>query len=156
MGYFEQLCSDLPSGHFITAWLGELTLRDSLRDRTLKGLSAGQAPLLRYDAARDTIEIHEAHVPPLGVIADLGIGSSRSIPMLPGDIFAVISDGFFEATGRDGQKLGTDRVAAVILKHHRAGAGRILEALRKRVTSFAGDAPAGDDRTALILKCTPR
>jgi len=148
----EQLCADLPRGRFITAWLGEL----NGRDHTLASFSAGQAPLLRYDAARDEVEVLNADMPPFGVLDDLEIQLPNPIGMNPGDIFAVISDGVFEAVNDDNEQFGVARVVEVLSLHHRRSPAQILSSVRETLAQFTGGAPAADDRTAIILKRASR
>ncbi|MEE9212554.1 MAG: SpoIIE family protein phosphatase, partial [Phycisphaeraceae bacterium] len=144
----EQLYADLPQGRFITAWLGELDATDN----TLTSLSAGQAPIIRYDAARDTLDVLAANAMPFGIVADLDITITDHIPMNAGDIFAVISDGVFEATDHAGRQFGTDRVIDLIPRHRHESPTQILAALREAVAKFTNGAPAADDRTAIIVK----
>ena len=144
----EQLCADLPKGQFITAWLAEL----NAADKTLTCFSAGQAPILRYEAARDTMHELAADAMPLGIKSDLGITIGDPIVMSPGDLVAVLSDGFFEAADYEGRQFGVDRVVEVISAHRHQTPGRILTALRDAVATFTEGAPASDDRTAIIVK----
>ena len=146
----EQLCDDLPRGRFITAWLAEL----NAADKTLTCFSAGQAPILRYEAARDTMHDLAADAMPLGIKSDLGITIGDPIAMSPGDLVAVLSDGFFEAADYEGRQFGVDRVVEVISAHRHQTPGRILTALREAVATFTEGAPASDDRTAIIVKRT--
>ena len=145
-----QLCDDLPSGHFITVWLGEL----NANERTLTSFSAGQAPLIRYEALHNEFDVLPADTVPLGVIDDLGIGSSNSFAMKHGDIFAAISDGIFEAPDSNGRMFGTERLIEIISKHRDTPPSQILTAIRDAVANFTNGAPATDDRTAIIIKCT--
>ncbi len=144
----EQLCADLPGGRFVTTWLGEV----NTRDHTIISFSAGQAPILRYEAAADRWDVLPADTMPLGISMDLDIKIGDPIPMNPGDILAVISDGFFEAVGRDGVKFGIDRVLDLLSAHHLESARQIHVALCSALAEFTGDAPADDDRTAIIVK----
>ena len=72
--------------------------------------------------------------------------------MRPGDVYAVLSDGFFEAADAAGVELGTERVSEVIRRYRRETAANILAAVRATLREFTGDAPAVDDRTAVIVK----
>ena len=74
--------------------------------------------------------------------------------MSPGDLVAVLSDGFFEAADYEGRQFGVDRVVEVISGHRHQTPGRILTALREAVATFTEGAPASDDRTAIIVKRT--
>ena len=147
-----QLCADLPDDRFITAWLGEL----NARDHTLTSFSAGQAPLLRYVSGRSAVEVTSADMPPFGVLDDLPIELPTPILMKPGDIFAVISDGVFEAVNDASEQFGLARVTELLSLHHRSSPPQILSSIREALSQFTGRVPAADDRTALILKRTKR
>ena len=148
----DQLCADLPDDRFITAWLGEL----NAREHRLTSFSAGQAPLLHYDAARDEVEVFNADMPPFGVLDDLKIELPDPIDMKPGDIFAVISDGVFEAVNDANEQFGLVRVNEVLSRHHRSSPSQIISSIREALAQFTGGVPAADDRTAVILKRTKR
>ncbi|HEX5136178.1 MAG TPA: SpoIIE family protein phosphatase, partial [Planctomycetota bacterium] len=83
----EQLHDDLESGRFVTAWFGEL----DARARTLTSFSAGQGPLLRYDAARGAWEERNSDLPPLGIVAPLKVNVPPPLPLGPDDLFLVLS-----------------------------------------------------------------
>ena len=148
----DQLCADLPDNQFITAWLGEL----NAREHRLTSFSAGQAPLLYYDAARDAVEVINADMPPFGVLDDLKIQLPDPIDMKPGDIFAVISDGVFEAVNDVNEQFGLSRVSEVLSQQHRSSPSQIMSSVRAALAEFTGVVPAADDRTAIILKRTSR
>jgi sigma-B regulation protein RsbU (phosphoserine phosphatase) len=146
----EQLAEDLPPGRFVTAWLGDL----DARRHTLTSFSAGQAPLLHYDASRGAVEERPADAPPLGVLDSLDIAISAPLSLGRGDVFAVISDGVFEATDPDGREFGAQRVGELIVRHAAAGPDHTLATLRTALTDFARGVPARDDRTALLIQRT--
>ena len=144
----DQLCDDLPSGKFITAWIGEL----KVADRTLQSYSAGQGPLLRYDAARDAFEQLHGDTLPFGVVSELDITMPPPFRLGEGDIFAVVSDGIFEATDDRGQEFSAVRTMEVIHACRDGSAQAILAGIRKAVAAFSGDVAAADDRTGIIIK----
>jgi serine phosphatase RsbU (regulator of sigma subunit) len=144
----EQLCADLPEGRFITAWFGELCAAD----RTLTSFSAGQAPILRYNAKGDAFDVMEADTLPLGVVENLEITVAEPYQMGAGDIVAVISDGIFEAVGSSGQQFGTARVVDVITAARTKLPAEIIAAVRAAVVVHTAGAPAEDDRTGIIIK----
>ena len=146
----EQLCADLPEGRFITAWFGELDASNC----TITSFSAGQGPILRYDAARDAFDLLQADAMPLGISPTLDITIGDPICMNPGDILAVISDGVFEAFDPQGVQFGTERAIAVIAEHRQESPKQILAALREGVAAFTSGAPADDDRTVIIVKAS--
>jgi len=144
----EQLRADLPDGRFITAWFGELCAAD----QTLTSFSAGQAPILRYNAKGDAFDVMEADTLPLGVVDNLEIEVGEPYQMGAGDIVAVISDGIFEAAGSSGQQFGTARVVDVITSARTKSPAEIIAAVRAAVAAHTAGAPAEDDRTGIIIK----
>ncbi len=143
----EQLCADLPGGRFVTAWLAEL----NAADHTITSFSAGQAPILRYRAAADRWEVLPADTMPLGISVTLDIAIGKPITLEPGDILAVISDGLFEASNGS-EKFGIDRTIEIISAHRDEPIAQSHVALREAVAEFSGDAPADDDRTAILVR----
>src|SRR5262249_14320169 len=79
----QQLCHDLPSGRFITAWIGVL---DAGKNR-LTSYSAGQAPLIRYRANADSFEELDADTVPFGVASMIEAAEPVVIDLEPGDLF---------------------------------------------------------------------
>jgi serine phosphatase RsbU (regulator of sigma subunit) len=144
----EQLCQDLPGPRFITAWIGMLDADNS----TLTAWSAGQAPLMHYHAAEDRFDVSNAHAPPLGVLPTIPIVIPEPLDLKPGDVYAVFSDGIYEAADPDEQRFGDERVQAVIRAHRDGTAEEILAAVRAAVDAFARGHPADDDRTGIVIK----
>ena len=82
----------------------------------------------------------------------LPVDLKPAIEMSPGDVFAVLSDGFFEANDESGGELGGEALERTLVESASGSAADILAALRREVERFVGDAPPNDDRTALIIK----
>ncbi|MEM0984022.1 MAG: PP2C family protein-serine/threonine phosphatase [Planctomycetota bacterium] len=144
----ESLNTRLPSGHFVTAWLGML----DAEAHVIEGVSAGQGPLLRYVAAEDRVERVDSDLPPLAIMEELLPFAPRRIEMSPGDVFVAATDGFFEARGPDGEQFGEERVKDVIRRHASAGAEAITAALKREVGVFTHEAAAEDDRTVVVVR----
>jgi serine phosphatase RsbU (regulator of sigma subunit) len=144
----EQLCADLADDRFITAWLGHLDAGTN----ELTSFAAGQAPLLHYVAARDEVVTMKSDAPPLGILESLPVNIKPPIAMERGDLFAVISDGIFEAKNAARDEFGNACVIEVIRKHHEQSPSAILDALRAAVAEFTGAEPQDDDRTAILIK----
>ncbi len=145
----EQLCADLPEGRFVTTWLGSLDAAAC----ELTTYSAGQGPLLYYQAATGECRKCEADDMPLGVVPEFDVNLGDPIKMQRGDIYAVISDGIYEAADAQRQQFGVDRAMDVIREHHARSPAQILDALRAAVDAFTGGAAADDDRTVIFIKC---
>ncbi len=143
-----QLLEDLPSGRFITLWAARL-------DHTtgaLRTLSAGQAPLLRYHAGEDRFEVFDASVVPLGVIGELGDVQPDTHALAPGDVYAVFSDGIYEARSPEGEQFGVARTQAALRAARDGTAQDAVESVRRAVTRFTHGAPAEDDRTGVVIR----
>jgi phosphoserine phosphatase len=129
-------------------WLGELDVRAS----TLTSFSAGQGPLLRYDAKAGAFEERDADAPPLGILKTIEMKPVAPVPMRPGDFLLVLSDGFYEAAAPDGELFGVERVRKIAEERRAEPAERIVAALLAEVDRHLAGAPAADDRTALLIK----
>ena len=144
----EQLCEELPGNRFATVWLGRIDAHGG----EILSLSAGQAPLLLLPGRATETTVLAADVAPLGLRADLEIAAPRRIAMEPGDLFVVLSDGFYEATDPAGESLGVARLAAVVERERAGTTAEILAALRAELEAFGAGVTADDDRTALVVK----
>jgi len=145
----QQLCEDLSEGRFVTAWLAEL----SPSERSLRYFSAAQGPLLRYLAETGTVELLKPDAPPLGVFEELDTKLALPVAMHPGDIFACVSDGIFEARNVQRELFGIEHVVELIERNHTAPADQILQHIERAVAEFTAGAPAEDDLTAVLIKC---
>ncbi len=146
----EQLCADLPSGRFITAWLADLNAEKG----TIISIAAGQGPVIYYEAASATCHARDADTFPFGVEPNLVIPPLDPICLSRGDLVAVFSDGIYEAPDGEGRLLGRDRVCALLQEHHEQSAERIAEVIREAVREHTGGAQPADDQTGLIIRCT--
>jgi len=144
----QQLHADLPQERFITAWIG---LLDG-PNQTLTSFSAGQAPLLYYIAAEDSCRVLDSTAVPFGLFPVMKTQIPPPVHLAPGDLFAVLSDGFFEAKNTAGEELGTEAVVEVIRRHRQDSAAEILQQIRVATDSFTDGVPQDDDQTLVIVK----
>jgi phosphoserine phosphatase len=144
----QQLCDDLFGGRFITAWLAIVDAKAG----TLTSFSAGQAPLLHFHANEQRTEILGADAPPFGITRDLEVPVSTGRVLLPGDVFAVLSDGILETSNADGKQFGAQRAVEIIERHHEGTAGLMVTRLRQALAQFAPGMKSLDDRTAIFVK----
>lgn len=149
-----QLCHDLPAGRFVTAFLGQL----DTSTHELTYIAAGQAPLLfvraRGDAPDATIE-RPANAMPLGIDHEFTSDHVPAFRFDPGDVFVLLSDGYYEATSPDGSMFGVPSVVRIVRANIHKGAPEILDALRTALLTFTDGAPPADDQTAVIVRRLP-
>lgn len=148
-----QLCEDLPPGRFITAFLGRLDVEAG----RIEFHSAGQGPLLHYHAATGAADLREANGLPLGILdhADVeGVELGEAV-LAPGDVYAVLSDGFFEAVDAAGRPFGNEAIVRIICESQGCRAEEILRNVVSAVNSHCVPRSAEDDRTALVIRRRP-
>ncbi|MCA9255379.1 MAG: SpoIIE family protein phosphatase, partial [Phycisphaerales bacterium] len=146
----DLLCDDLPDDRFVTAFLG---LLDPERG-ALSYLSAGHGPLFRYTRASDTIEELPANGFPLGIMPNADWPAPEDFVLAPGDLFVVVTDGFFECLNADRQQLGTQRLTDLIRALRDRPCRDIIAGMHDAVLNWVGDAPQDDDLTALVIRKT--
>lgn len=144
----EQLSMDLPEGRFVTAFVGAL----DPKAHVLTYHAPGQGPLLWYRAATDTCESRGATTLPLGVLPELPLCEPESIALQPGDIAVLLTDGFYEFGGPEGDLFGKERVIASVRRRAAAPASEILTGLIDDLTRWARGQVQNDDLTAIIIK----
>jgi phosphoserine phosphatase RsbU/P len=107
------------------------------------------------------------HVPPLVVTksgvqtlgtTDLVVGlfqhaqyRNQMTRLDPGDSIVLFTDGVTEAENAGEEQFGLEAVADLLRGSHSTSAEDILEAIDRRVHSFIGSAPLGDDVTMLAI-----
>ena len=87
----------------------------------------------------------------LGVLDRLDLKSER-IPVQPGDVLMVYSDGVTEATNAWRPQQGAERLITVLKENRSLSAQEILGAIEKEMRSHLKDHPLKDDSTLVILK----
>ena len=145
----NQLAETLPGDRFITAFVG---LLDASNHR-LRFHSGGQGPVLHFKAATGAYIHHMPTSFPLAAMPMRRLEEPAvAIEMEPGDILAVISDGFYEQRNPGGEMFGERRVLDVVRAHHRRSMAELSERLFDAVAVFAGATPQEDDMTVVLAK----
>ncbi len=145
----NQLCQDLPSGRFVTAWLGIL----DRRTHSVESFSAGQGPLFVYRYAEDRFEPIDTDAPPFGVIAfGFPCEASQTVTLNPRDLLVVLTDGYYEAMSPDGTQWGDPAVLDVVRTLRDRPCTEILDALDAGSLAFSQAPSTADDRTAIIVR----
>ncbi|MCG3138950.1 MAG: hypothetical protein HJJLKODD_02822 [Phycisphaerae bacterium] len=145
------LSEDLHDGRFVTVCFA---LLDSRRHE-VRFISGGHGPLLFYQAATGEYQEIAATTLPLGIVPELPPISVTILPMAPGDIFLMVTDGFMEWQRAGGEQFGTARTMAVIHQHKRQPCIEMIHALHEEVQKFGAGQPQLDDLTAVLIKRHP-
>lgn len=143
----DLLASDLTDGRFVTCFFGLLDPSAS----KLTYVSAGHGPNLFYHASEDRFDEEGATGLPMGVMEGMPFGAMEHT-FCAGDFALIMTDGFFEAIGPDGDEFGVHRVMDLLRKHRREPAGEMIAHLYAAVKAFTEGKPQADDLTAILLR----
>jgi len=131
---------------FVTLFYGVL----DLAHHTLTYVNAGHELPYLFTAASEPIRL-AAGGPPLGVI-DRTPYDEQSVPMQPGDLLVVYSDGVTEAMNAGQVQFGGSRLDALLPGWRNAPASAIIERIIDAVRQHAAGTPQHDDITLVVVK----
>ena len=142
----EKLCENNESGMFVTAWMGILDLKTG----KLQFANAGHNPplLKRADGAFEYLKTRAGFV-----LAGMEGVCYRAgeLTLSQGDRLFLYTDGVPEATNKENELYGEDRLLDFINKNSTLEATALLPDLKANIDEFVGDAPQFDDITMLLL-----
>lgn len=144
----NQLCEDLATNRFVTAFLGQL----EADTHQLRYHSAGQGPLIHYSASAGEARLLGATCPPLGILPMREVCEQFVIEFEPGDTLAVITDGVFETENVDGQMFETQAVTRIVEETCHMSCAETAQEILDRVDEYRGEAPQADDVTIVLLR----
>jgi sigma-B regulation protein RsbU (phosphoserine phosphatase) len=154
---YDYLKENIPPGMFITVML---TVYEVER-RRLSFVSAGHNPMLYYDAATGEIKPLNPTGMPMGVPTAIETTFEErlqeyNLDLQDGDLFFMFTDGITEASNRDGQYFGMDRLIR-FLKSRLAGSeagelSAISAGLVAELEDFSGLSGPADDITFVIAR----
>ena len=142
----EKLCENNESGMFVTAWMGILDLTTG----NLQFANAGHNPPLikRANGEFEYLKTRAGFV-----LAGMDGVRYRmgELTLYPGDRIFLYTDGVTEATNKDNQLYGEDRLISFMNRNSTVEATALLPALKGDIDSFVGEAPQFDDITMLMF-----
>ena len=143
----KKLCENNDAGMFVTAWMGILDLKTGL----LKFVNAGHnPPLLKQKNGEFTYLKARSGM----VLAGMdGVKYRQNeLQLTPGDQIFLYTDGVTEATDKDNQLYGEERLLKTVNKNIIKDTKGLCEAVKTDVDKFVGDAPQFDDITMLSVE----
>ena len=129
---------------FATMFYGAITA-----DGSLSYSNAGQEPPLVVSATGNSWL--EEGGPVLGLLS-IATYAYATVPLLPGDLVVVCSDGVTEARNQAGDEFGRERLVEALEGHHGSKPEVALEHVLAAVKQFSQGAAQGDDITLLVLR----
>ncbi|MCP1714786.1 sigma-B regulation protein RsbU (phosphoserine phosphatase) [Methanocalculus alkaliphilus] len=138
---------DSKTSMFVTLFYAILDANNN----TLTYVNAGHNPpvFIRGDDA--TITLLRADGIALGVIEEIAL-ETVTIPLTPGDLLVLYTDGVTEAENAAEELYGEERLEALMTEIRGRGASEIIDAIIDDIKEYAGEAPQSDDITLLVLK----
>jgi len=146
----DLLTDDIPEGRFVTAAVGII---DPDKGR-ISMLSAGQAPLLFYEAASGTVHNWDADDLPLGIMNGVEFNKPRDVDFASGDVLVLTTDGFFEWANPRREQYGTTRMENFLKENHALPPQAFIDELHKAVLVHAEGTEQADDLTAVVIRKT--
>jgi serine phosphatase RsbU (regulator of sigma subunit) len=147
-----RILSDAHADLFVSAFYGVLDAGSA----TLTYANAGHNPpfLLRADGSGEVQTLGKTGML-LGVVEDTA-WERETVPLAPGDLLLLYTDGVTEAQDGEGSFFGPQR----LLETASANLGRAAEAVQESVLAevqrFVGDAPQFDDITVMVAVRDPK
>ncbi len=124
--------------------------RFDLRRRVLEYVDCGHPPtlLIRQDGTTQSLEGDNV---PLGFLPQERYGS-QSVALNTGDTLVFYSDGLTEATSKDGELFGVDRLTEFFSSHAHLEIRAQVEGLKRKLAGFLGGVGPADDLTCVIAR----
>lgn len=109
---------------------------------------AAHPPILHYHSTTRSVSELKMEQLPIAMFRGTTYESSQVV-LLPGDLLAIVSDGFFEVTNHQGQEFGWEGFRSFLLQNATDPLPRIIEKLVEETSRF-GD--QDDDQTLLLVR----
>ncbi|MBE0557137.1 MAG: serine/threonine-protein phosphatase, partial [Proteobacteria bacterium] len=119
---------------------------------TLSYCNAGHEPGLLLDAVGGPRRLTAGGVI-LGIMEEFPF-EVETVPLRPGAVVVIYSDGISEAADRTGELFGTERIEAVVRENRDASAEELRNAILAAVRSYSTGVPVADDITLLVCRRT--
>ncbi len=142
----EQLCEGNDAELFVTVWFAIVDIT------TGKGIAANaghEHPILKRAGGEYEMIIYK-HSPALATMEGLRF-REHEFELHHGDTLFSYSDGVTEATNKNNELFGNDRLLNAMNSNPDADVYGVIEGVRKAIDEFVGDAPQFDDITMLCF-----
>jgi sigma-B regulation protein RsbU (phosphoserine phosphatase) len=155
-GVLEDMVSDVnrqyardveAEGRFMTLFLARIDRENQL----LEWVRAGHDPAILYDAAEDSFTDLKGQGTALGISADFTF-TRQSLPIRPGQVICLFTDGIPETRNSQGVFFGRERLRQVIRQHAAETAKTMMLSILDAVAEFRGDREQEDDLTLMVVK----
>ena len=143
----DNICENNPNSMFVTVWFGIYEISSG---RLVAANAGHEYPAIRRGNDGFSLFLNK-HGIALGVLKDIEY-DEYELYLSKGDFLFIYTDGVPEATNRKEEMFGTERMLEVLSQASDCDPRQLLQEVREKVNSFAGEAPQFDDLTMLCLK----
>lgn len=142
------LAEDVGHERYITLFMARL----DPQTRSMTYASAGHPPAYLLGADGTVKRKMTRSGMPLGLHPNTQYQASPEIPLAPGDLLLLSTDGIEESMRADHEMFGIERALDLLRDHRDQPAQTIVKRLYQAVRDFSHDSPQDDDVTAVIVK----
>jgi serine phosphatase RsbU (regulator of sigma subunit) len=96
----------------------------------------------------------ESSGPPLGLFPEICLARSASMPLHPGQLLVLLTDGITESTASDGEEWGAEGVLEYLRSSRDLAAHELVDGLYNEARRFACNELQQDDITSVVVKVT--
>ena len=132
---------------FITMFYGVLDRKAG----TLRYARAGHEPPILFKGASAESQILNAPGTLLGILPEVFL-EEEEVPVEPGDLLILYTDGLTEAANPNGEFFGRSRLEELIAKANHLSLEALCQSLVETVVSFQGSAERHDDMAVLAMR----
>ncbi|MBR0133271.1 MAG: SpoIIE family protein phosphatase [Lachnospiraceae bacterium] len=140
----EQLCEGNDAELFVTVWIALIDLKTG---HALEVNAGHERPAIRRKNGNYEM-IRTKHSPAVAVMEGMTFRQTE-FDLEPGDSIFVYTDGVTEATNKDEQLFGEERLNEALNRYAGLKPGALLPEITKEIDGFVGEAPQFDDITML-------
>jgi serine phosphatase RsbU (regulator of sigma subunit) len=142
------LVEETEDDHFVTFFLGRL----DARTRSFTYCSAGHPTGYLLDACGNVRTRLESVGLPLGIAPDAEFAAPGRLPLEPGDLLLLVTDGIGESQSPQGEQFGDGRMLEIVRKLRNQPSRSIIESLHRAALDFCQREKPIDDMTVVVLK----
>ncbi|MHC4821723.1 MAG: PP2C family protein-serine/threonine phosphatase, partial [Planctomycetota bacterium] len=142
------LSEDMETGRFMTLFYGNL----DVEARTMSYVRAGHNAPLLYHRAEDSFEELDAPGVALGMVRGFRYHTSEPVPIAPGDILFLYTDGIIEAMNEQKEQFGIERCVDLIRSNRDVPSREICDILHKACVEHSRPVAQEDDLTMMVVK----
>jgi serine phosphatase RsbU (regulator of sigma subunit) len=132
---------------FMTMFYCEIAVKEKI----IRWVKAGHEPAILYEPADDSFETLNGKGLPLGVMED-AVYQTFERRISSGQIILIQTDGIKEASSRDSEIFGTERLLHLIRRHAPKPASEILDKIFEALGHFCHPLQPDDDATLVVIK----